>query len=503
MNILSPAISRLVRMRLWTMEQWLYQPLDAQHDVLQHVINQGEYTEFGKKHHFSNINTAEDFAQNVPLQTYEDYAMDIERMMQGEENILWNTPIKWYAKSSGTTAAKSKFIPVSDESMRENHFLASKDVLSFYYLKNVESSLLTGKGLIIGGSHKINELNEAASIGDLSAIVMQNSPFWVDWVRTPELDILLMDDWEKKLEKLVETTIQENVTSISGVPTWTLTLLRKILEHTKAKYISDVWPNLELYMHGGVSFVPYKKEFENIIGKPIKYLEMYNASEGFFAAQTDDEVDGLLLMVSHGIYYEFIDMATFHSANPTVINLSQVTTYKNYALVISTYSGLYRYVIGDTVMFTSTEPYRIKVTGRTKHYINAFGEELIIDNADEAIAKACASTGAHVIDYTAAPVYFEGGNKAGHEWIIEFSDMPNNIDTFAVLLDEYLKACNSDYEAKRFKDLALVKPLVHVAPKYLFQQWLETKGKLGGQHKVPRLSNDRTIIDEIKKIGNL
>ncbi len=503
MNILSPTISRLVRMRLWTMEQWLHQPLDAQHDMLLHIINQGEYTEFGKKYQFEHINTPEDYAKCVPLFNYEQYAPYIERMMQGEENILWNTPIKWYAKSSGTTAAKSKFIPVSEESMKENHFLASKDVLSFYYLKNPESTLLAGRGLIIGGSHKINELNENTSVGDLSAIVMQNSPFWVDWVRTPDLDILLMDDWEKKLEKLVETTIIENVTSISGVPTWTLTLLRKILEHTQKKSIAEVWPNLELYMHGGVSFIPYKKEFENIIGKPIKYLEMYNASEGFFAAQTDDEVDGLLLMVNHGIYYEFIDMATFHTNEQVIVNLAQVELQKNYAMVITTYSGLYRYTIGDTVMFTSIEPYRIKVTGRTKHYINAFGEELIVDNADEAIAKACAKTNASVIDYTAAPVYFEGGNKARHEWVIEFSDLPSNIDNFAALLDECLKACNSDYEAKRCKDLALLAPIIHVAPKQLFQQWLESKGKSGGQHKVPRLNNDRIIIDEVKKIGNL
>jgi hypothetical protein len=362
--------------------------------------------------------------------------------------------------------------------------------------------LLDGKNLIIGGSLKISELNSNASVGDLSAILMQNSPFWVDWVRTPDLSTLLLEDWEEKMAKLVDTTINENVTSISGVPTWTLMLLRRILEKTKAQNIAQVWPNLELYMTGGVSFTPYQKEFDTLIGKPIKYLDMYNASEGFFAAQTDNN-SGLTLMLSHGIFYEFIPMSTFNQEQPTAIPISQVQLGINYALVITTLSGLYRYVIGDTVMFTNLNPYQIKITGRTKHFINAFGEEIIIDNADAAIAEAAQLTQASVIDYTAAPIYFEGNSKAAHEWLIEFAVAPNNLENFTLALDNALKKVNSDYEAKRQKNLALSLPKVIQAPNNLFNKWLQTKGKLGGQHKVPRLSNNRTLINELKQLGNL
>jgi hypothetical protein len=503
MSLLSPAISRLIKMRIWSIEQWLENPLDAQRNLLLHIVNQGEYTQYGKLFNFGNINNYENFAAQVPLQHYENFAPYVDTMIQGDENILWNTPIKWYAKSSGTTAGKSKFIPLSDESIENNHFLASKDVLTFYYLNNPESNLLHGKNLIIGGSLKISEVNENASVGDLSAILMQNSPFWVDWVRTPDLSTLLMEDWEEKMNKLVETTITENVTSISGVPTWTLMLLRRILAKTQAENISQVWPNLELYMTGGVSFTPYRNEFENLIGKPIKYLDMYNASEGFFAAQTSDTDEGLMLMISHGIFYEFIPMDVFYTESPTAISLEQVALNVNYALVITTLSGLYRYIVGDTVLFTSINPYRIKITGRTKHFINAFGEELIIDNADAAIAEASALSNSSVIDYTAAPIYFEGNNKAAHEWLIEFANPPSNLEEFTFLLDAALKKCNSDYEAKRQKDIALTLPKIIATPPQLFAQWLQSKGKLGGQHKVPRLSNNRIIIDEIKQIGNL
>jgi hypothetical protein len=503
MSLLSPAITRLIKMRIWSIEQWLENPIDTQRNLLLHIVNQGEYTQYGKQYNFENIHNYSDFVAKVPLQHYENFSPYIESMLAGEENILWNTPIKWYAKSSGTTSAKSKFIPLSDESIENNHFLASKDVLTFYYLNNPDSNLLDGKNLIIGGSLKISEVNENASVGDLSAILMQNSPFWVDWVRTPDLNTLLMEDWEEKMNKLVETTITENVTSISGVPTWTLMLLRRILLKTQAQNISQVWPNLELYMTGGVSFVPYKKEFELLVGKPIKYLDMYNASEGFFAAQTSDKEDGLTLMIGHGIFYEFITMDSFHSANPIIVSLATVTLNTNYAIVITTLSGLYRYIVGDTVQFTNINPYRIKITGRTKHFINAFGEELIIDNADDAIAKAAENTQCIITDYTAAPIYFEGNNKAAHEWIIAFEKMPNNIQEFAIALDNALKNNNSDYEAKRQKDIALTLPkIVPVLPK-LFTQWLQSKGKLGGQHKVPRLSNDRNIINEIKQLGNL
>ena len=503
MSLLSPAISRLIKMRIWSIEQWLDNPLEAQRDLLLHIINQGQYTQFGKQYNFENINNYTNFCAKVPIQPYENFEPYISQMMAGEENILWNTPIKWFAKSSGTTAGKSKFIPLSNESIQHNHFLASKDVLTLYYLNNPNSNLLNGKNLIIGGSLKISEVNEDVSTGDLSAILMQNSPFWVDWVRTPDLNTLLLEDWEEKLGKLVDTTITENVTSISGVPTWTLMLLRRILAKTKAHNIAEVWPNLELYMTGGVSFTPYQNEFENLIGKPIKYLDMYNASEGFFAAQTCNQHNGLTLMLSHGVFYEFIVMDTFNNPAPTIVALNSVALNINYAMVITTLSGLYRYIIGDTVMFTSINPYRIKITGRTKHFINAFGEELIIDNADAAIAQAAKITNATVIDYTAAPIYFEGNNKATHEWLIAFATPPNSLQQFTEILDQTLKNINSDYEAKRYKNIALTMPKIIATPPNLFNQWLQSKGKLGGQHKVPRLSNNRNIIDQIKQIANL
>jgi hypothetical protein len=420
-------------------------------------------------------------------------------MMNGEENVLWNTPVQWFAKSSGTTSDKSKFIPVSEESLKDNHYRASKDVLSFYYATHPDSDLLTGKSLVIGGSHQINHLNEEVHYGDLSAVVMQNSPFWTNWIRTPDLSIILMDEWESKIEKLAQSTINENVTSMAGVPTWLIVLLKRILEITGKKAIKEVWPSLELYMHGGVSFVPYKKQFEQLIGAPINYLEMYNASEGFFAAQDDISKDGMLLMCDHAIFYEFIPAEEWDKENPQTIQLDEVEPGKNYALVITTTGGLWRYMIGDTIQFTSTNPFRIKVSGRLKHYINAFGEEVIVDNADKALAIACKQTGAIVKDYTAAPVYFSETSNGAHEWLMEFEKEPVDIQQFAFELDTALKNINSDYEAKRYRDIALSMPVINKLPADTFANWLSSKGKLGGQHKVPRLSNERTILEEIKK----
>ena len=421
----------------------------------------------------------------------------ILRMMQGEENVLWNTPINWFAKSSGTTSERSKFIPVSDESLKENHFRASKDVLSMYYASHPESDLLTGKSLVIGGSHQINHLNEDVQYGDLSAVVMQNSPFWTNWIRTPDLSIILMDEWERKIEALAQSTIHENVTSMAGVPTWLLVLLRRILDITGKETIKEVWPSLELYLHGGVSFVPYKQQFEKLIGKPINYLEMYNASEGFFAAQDEIGADGMLLMCDHGIFYEFLPVEEVEKPMPKTVQLNDVEIGKNYALVITTNGGLWRYLVGDTVQFTSLKPFRIKVSGRIKHFMNAFGEEVIIDNADRAIATACERTGARVKDYTAAPVYFSDGENGAHEWLIAFDKAPENLDQFTTELDAALKRINSDYEAKRYKDIALRMPILRAVQPGTFEKWLHNKGKLGGQHKVPRLSNDRKIIEEI------
>jgi hypothetical protein len=497
MKLLSPTISRFARWRLWSAEQWMHDVVTTQFRVWQDLIAAGQYTEFGRSYNFSHIQSLQDYKQQVPIHTYEALKPYIDRMMHGEAHILWNTPVAWFAKSSGTTSDKSKFIPVSEESLKDNHYKASKDVLSFYYASHPDSVLLTGKGLVIGGSHQISQMNEEVHYGDLSAVIVQNSPFWSNWIRTPDTSIILMDEWETKIEKLAESTIAENVTSMAGVPTWLIVLLKRILEITGKQTIKEVWPALELYMHGGVSFVPYRQQFEKLIGAPINYLEMYNASEGFFAAQDDVTKEGMLLMCDHGIFYEFMPAEEYGKEHPRTLQLNEVELNKNYALVISTNGGLWRYLIGDTIQFVSLDPPRVKVSGRIKHYINAFGEELIIDNTDKAIAIASAQTGAVVKDYSAAPVYFSGSDNGAHEWLIEFEKEPAHADAFTVALDDALKTINSDYEAKRYKDMALRLPIVRSVPKDTFSRWLNSKGKLGGQHKVPRLSNDRILIEEI------
>jgi hypothetical protein len=406
--------------------------------------------------------------------------------------------VNWFAKSSGTTNDKSKFIPITQESLEDCHFQSAKDVLTMYYNNRSESDLLTGKGLVIGGSHQISQLNEEMQYGDLSAVLLQNTPIWANWIRTPELSIALMDEWEEKIEKMAHHTIQEDVTSISGVPTWTLILIKRILAITGKKTLKEVWPNLELYIHGGVSFTPYRAQFQQLIGGGCSYLEMYNASEGFFAAQVSPEEEGMLLFTENGIFYEFMPVSEYGKPNPKTIGLNDIVVGENYALVISTNGGLWRYLVGDTVQFISKYPFKLKVTGRLKQYINAFGEELIADNADRAIAIACANTGLIVADYTAAPIYFSEQHQGAHEWLIEFEQKPDSIEHFTLELDTALKSLNSDYEAKRHKDMALAMPVVHALNPGIFNQWLKHKGKLGGQHKVPRLSNERLYIDEIK-----
>lgn len=501
MSLLSPAISSLARMRLWRIEGWKNNPEEAQREVLQDLVTSAQYTEFGRKYSFHELFNIRSFKQAVPVHEYNDIKPYIERMMNGEQNLLWNTPVFWFAKSSGTTSDKSKFIPVSDESLEDCHYKASKDVLSLYYQFNPDSALLTGKGLVIGGSHSINPMNNEAQYGDLSAVLLQNSPFWGHWLRTPDLSIALMDEWENKIEKLAASTIRENVTSVSGVPTWTLVLFKRILEITGKKTMAEVWPSLELFMYGGVSFTPYKEQFDKLIGKNIHYLEMYNASEGFFAAQEKPGDDGMLLFTDHGIFMEFMPVSEYGKKFPDTIGLNQVETGKNYALVISTNGGLWRYILGDTIQFTSTHPFRVKVSGRLKHYINAFGEEVIVDNSDKAIALASQKTGAVVNDYTAAPVYFSEQSNGAHEWLIEFEKEPDDPEAFARELDAALKSLNSDYEAKRHKDIALRMPIVRSLHKGVFTEWLRRRGKLGGQHKVPRLNNERIYLEEILQVS--
>ena len=500
MNVISPVISKLARMRLWRVKNWTNHPVESQREVLQDLVTTAQYTAFGKKYNFSSLFSVKDFKASVPIHEYEDLHPYIQRMLNGEENVLWNTPIHWFAKSSGTSNNKSKFIPVSEESLQENHFKASKDVLTNYYNNFPSSDLLTGKSLVVGGSHQLNHLNEEIQYGDLSAVLMQNTPFWGQWLRTPELSVALMDNWETKIEMLAQSTAKENVTSLAGVPTWTLILLKRILEITNQKKIIDVWPNLELYINGGVSFVPYREQFENIIGKPINYLEIYNASEGFFAGQECPTLDGMTLFTEHGVFYEFMPVEEYGKPNPKTIGLDKVEVEKNYALIISTTGGLWRYLIGDTIKFTSINPYRIKVTGRLKHYINAFGEEVIIDNTDKAIAIASQKTQSIVTDYTAAPVYFSDHKNGAHEWLIEFEQEPENMEAFVFELDNALKEQNSDYEAKRFKNIALEMPHVKKLPQGTFNQWLQKKNQIGGQHKIPRLSNERKIIEDILSI---
>jgi hypothetical protein len=487
-------------MRIWRIQNWTNNPVVTQREVLQGLVTSAQYTVFGKKYNFSKLFTVKQYKQQVPIHEYQNLQPYILRMMGGEENVLWNSPIKWFAKSSGTTSDKSKFIPVSDESLNENHYQASKDLLTNYYKNFPSSDLLTGKSLVVGGSHQLNQLNEEIQYGDLSAVLMQNSPFWGHWLRTPELSIALLDEWENKIEKLALITAEENVTSLAGVPTWTLLLLKRILEIKNKKTIKEVWPNLELYINGGVSFVPYREQFEKIIGGPVNYLEIYNASEGFFAAQEKPDDDGMMLFTEHGVFYEFMPVEEYKKNNPQTVGLNDVVLNKNYALVISTTGGLWRYLIGDTIKFTSLNPYKIKITGRLKHYMNAFGEEVIVDNSDKAIAVAAQKTNSVVTDYTAAPVYFTSESNGAHEWLVEFEKKPEDLQAFIVELDNALKNANSDYEAKRQKDIALRLPIVHALPPGTFTQWLHSKNKIGGQHKVPRLSNERTILEEILAI---
>jgi len=501
MKILSPAISRLARLRMWRIDAWMNNPQSAQREVLQDLVTSAQYTQFGHQYQFEKLFSVAEFKAQVPVHEYEDLKPYIEQMLAGEENILWPTPVQWFAKSSGTTSSKSKFIPVSEESLKDGHYKAAKDVLTLYYQNFPGSELLTGKGLVIGGSHNVSSINEEIHYGDLSAVLMQNAPFWSSWIRTPDLEIALMDKWEQKIERLADATIIENITSISGVPTWTIVLFRRILEKTGKKNISEVWPGLELFLHGGVSFIPYREQMEKLIGKPINYLEMYNASEGFFAAQDLPGENGMLLFADHGIFYEFMPLEEYGSKFPKTVGLSQVELNRQYAPVISTNGGLWRYIVGDTIQFTSLEPYRIRVSGRLKHFINAFGEELIIDNTDRALAIACEQTGAVAVEYTAAPVYFSEHGNGAHEWLVEFEKAPDNQEQFIYELDNALKQLNSDYEAKREKDIALRAPVLRQIIRGGFHKWLQQKGKLGGQHKVPRLSNNRIIIEEMAALN--
>ena len=496
--IISPAFRGFIKLRQSAIDNFMHNPIDTQQQVFNHLIGSAQFTEYGKKHNFERIDSIAEFQKNVPINDYESLKPYIQRIFEGTQNILWPSPITWFAKSSGTTSDKSKFIPVSKESLDDTHFRGGKDVLALYLKDNPQSNLTSGKCLILGGSHQINQLNAASFFGDLSAVMLQNMPFAVKMFRLPEMSIALMNEWEEKIERMAHSTIHENVTYIAGVPNWTTVLIKRIFEITGTNNLLDIWPNLELYIHGGVNFTPYRRQFEQFIPSPnMHYRETYNASEGFFAAQDKEDEDGMLLFLNHGIFYEFMPMSEYGKDDPKTLTLKEVETYKNYAIIISTNGGLWRYMVGDTVQFTSLSPFRIKVSGRLKHFINAFGEEVIVDNSDNAIAIACAETGAVVVDYSAAPSYMTGESNGTHEWIIEFEHLPVPLERFVFLLDKSLQAINSDYEAKRHKDIALRMPIVHQMPIGGFKQWLKDKGKLGGQNKVPRLSNDRTNLEQM------
>ncbi|NOZ46294.1 MAG: GH3 auxin-responsive promoter family protein [Chlorobi bacterium] len=503
MPLLNSIYSWLMIKRRSQIELFKKYPFDVQQETLLKLIKKAKDTEWGKQYNFTSIKNIKEFQQAVPLQDYDTIKGYVERLRNGEKNLLWPGEIKWFAKSSGTTSDKSKFIPVSKDALEDCHFRGGKDVLAIYADSFPDSKIFNGKSLALGGTHQINNFSNDSYYGDLSAILIQNIPFWVEFSRTPDNSIALMDEWEEKIDLMAHATIKENVTTIAGVPSWTLVLIKKILEITNKTNLLEVWPDLELFVHGGVNFGPYRDQFKKLIpSEKMNYMETYNASEGFFAIQDDLQSDDMLLLLDAGIFYEFIPMNQIHEEHPTAYTLENVEIGKNYAIVITTNGGLWRYIIGDTVVFTSKFPFKIKVSGRTKHYINTFGEELIIDNADKAIQLAAEKTNSQILEYTAAPVFMSLEKKGSHQWLIEFEKQPKDLDYFASVLDNELKSLNSDYEAKRYKNMTLDFPTVQIAKPGTFYQWLKEIGKLGGQHKVPRLSNNRKFIDQIIAINN-
>lgn len=501
MPLINSIISWLNVKRLHQIELFKAYPGNVQGEQFTKLIRQAANTEWGKKYHYSEIETIKQFQARVPVQTYEDIIPYVDRQRAGEQNILWPSEIKWYAKSSGTTAEKSKFIPVSPEALEECHFRGGKDVMALYTKQFPDSIVLRGKALTLGGSHQINNYSTQSFYGDLSAILIENLPFWANFIRTPSAEIALIPDFEEKVEKITKIAIKENVTNIAGVPSWNLVLLKHIMDATGNDNLLDIWPNLELFTHGGVSFTPYREQFKKIIPSPkMNYMETYNASEGFFGIQDDLNDSSMLLMLDYGVFYEFIPMDKLESPNPPAYTINEVEKGVNYALIISTNGGLWRYMIGDTIEFTSLAPHKFKITGRTKYYINAFGEEIILDNAENALMKACQYTGASIRDYTAGPIYMSHDAKGAHEWMIEFEKKPDDLDHFTVVLDKALCSLNSDYEAKRYKNTTLLKPTVNALPDGTFYHWFQTKGKLGGQNKMPRLSNERKYLDELRQL---
>ncbi len=495
--IINSIASWVLKQRIHQIELFLKYPNEVQEELLMNLIRQAEETVVGKQFEFESIKCYATFSERVPVSTYEELEPLIERTRKGEQNVFWNEPIKWFAKSSGTTNAKSKFIPVSESALADCHYKGSKDLLCMYLNNNENSEMFLGKSLRLGGSSQIYENNNTL-FGDLSAILIENMPMWAEFSSTPSNKVSLMSEWESKLTAIINETKSENVTSFAGVPSWMMVLLNRILTETNNTTLFELWPNLEVYFHGGVSFEPYREQYQKILPNDnFKYYEIYNASEGFFAIQDLNYSNDLLLMLDYGIFYEFIPMDTFGMPNQKVIPLSEVELFKNYAVVITTNSGLWRYLIGDTVRFTSLNPFKIRVTGRTKHHINVFGEELMVENTDQAIAKTCSQLNCEVKDYTVAPIFMKGKEKGAHEWMIEFKKQPEDIKLFQKVLDEMLQTVNSDYEAKRYNNMTLNQLKINVAREDLFYDWLKENDKLGGQHKIPRLSNQRDYLEQL------
>ena len=498
MALIPSIIRRLYANRLNQIDQFRLNPVEIQQKVLSDLLAAAASTEWGRQYGFSSIRSSADFNARVPVRSYEDYQPIIERLRAGQRDLTWPGSYRWFAKSSGTTSSKSKFIPVSRESLYKCHYQAARDILAIYCSNYSSTRMFSGKALTLGGSSRINQLGNNSVSGDLSAILLSNTPFYIELIRTPDRATALIEDFEEKLGLITKIASKQNVTSFSGVPSWYLTLIKSVLGHTGKSNLLEVWPNLEVFFHGGISFTPYREIYRKLIpGDQMHYMETYNASEGFFGIQDDPARNDMLLMLDYGIFYEFIPAAKAGSDSPPVLTLGEVQKNVNYAMVISTNGGLWRYLIGDTIVFTDTNPYRFRITGRTRHFINAFGEELIAENAEKALEAACLGTGASILEYTAGPVFMGELSRGTHEWLIEFEKEPDDLQKFTRLLDETLKAVNSDYEAKRHKDINLVMPLVKSVPRGTFTRWLRSKNKLGGQNKVPRLSNTREFIEEL------
>lgn len=503
MNLTNLVEKIAFRRRQKELDKYANNGLAMQQEVLHYLVEYAKDTEYGRNHLFSTIQSYDDFVQNVPVNTYEELKGDIDRMRHGEENILWPGQVKWYAKSSGTTNDKSKFIPVSPEALQHTHYQGPKDVVAFYLQNNPNSHLFEGKSLILGGSHSPNYNLPDSLVGDLSAILIENISPLANLVRVPKKSTALLSDFEVKRDRIARETLHKNVTNISGVPSWMLSVLVRVLELSGKQHLEEVWPNLEVFFHGGIAFTPYRKHYEQLITKSdMHYMETYNASEGFFGIQNDPSDPAMLLMLDYGVFYEFIPIEELGTEKPTIVPLSGVKIGQNYAMVISNLCGLWRYKIGDTVQFTSVNPYKFVITGRTKYFINAFGEELIMDNAEKGLAYACSQTGAQVLEYSAAPVYMDNKAKCRHQWLIEFSKAPQDLKAFSEILDTRLQELNSDYEAKRFHDVTLQPLEIIKARPNLFNDWLKSKGKLGGQHKVPRLSNSRDNLEEMLALNH-